>query len=92
LIQLRRTEAASTDLRLVADYLFDRAPQHAPRVVEDIYDAAESLVSLPSRGRPGKKPGTRELVLNRLPYVVVYSINDEVVHIVRILHGAQKWP
>ena len=44
----------------------------------------------PRRGRPGKKEGTRELVLSPLPYVVVYRISDEVIQLVRILHGSQN--
>jgi plasmid stabilization system protein ParE len=36
--------------------------------------------------------GTRELVLTALPYLVVYVHTGDVIHIARILHGAQKWP
>jgi plasmid stabilization system protein ParE len=43
-------------------------------------------------GRPGRKPGTREWVSSPLPYIVVYRVRKEVVEIVRILHGAQRWP
>jgi len=50
------------------------------------------LHSFPNRGRPGKKPGTRELVVRPLPYIVVYQVSEDVVYVVRILHGAQKWP
>ncbi|MBV9503785.1 MAG: type II toxin-antitoxin system RelE/ParE family toxin [Acidobacteriia bacterium] len=49
-------------------------------------------MQLPHRGRPGKKEGTRELVLTPLPYIVVYRIAGDAIYIVRILHGAQKWP
>ncbi len=57
-----------------------------------IYNAPAALLTFPYRGRAGKKEGTRELVLSSLPYIVVYQITGEVIHIVRILHGAQKWP
>jgi addiction module RelE/StbE family toxin len=46
----------------------------------------------PNRGRTGKKPGTRELVVRPLPYIVVYQVSGDVVYVARILHGAQKWP
>jgi toxin ParE1/3/4 len=61
-------------------------------LVLHLYEAPAALVSIPFRGRPGKKEGTRELVLSPLPYIVVYRITDDAIHIVRILHGAQKWP
>jgi len=61
-------------------------------LVREIYNAPSALLTLPYRGRPGRKAGTREFVLPRLPYIVVYQITGEVIHIARILHGAQKWP
>ncbi len=91
-MHLRWTEAAASDLERIADYLFSHAPDRAPRLIRSIYEAPETLLSLPHRGRPGKKPGTRELVLSPLPWIVVYAVRDDVVHVVRILHGAQQWP
>ena len=88
-MHLRWTEAAAADLER---YLFSHAPDRAPRLVRSIYDAPETLLSFPHRGRPGKKVGTRELVLSPLPWVVVYTVRDDVVHVGRILHGAQRWP
>ena len=32
------------------------------------------------------------LVLSPPPYLVVYQISGGIIHIVRILHGAQRWP
>lgn len=43
-------------------------------------------------GRPGREPNTRELVFAPLPYVVIYRIEDQAVEIMRVLHGAQRWP
>ncbi len=91
-MHLRWTEAAASDLERIADYLFSHAPNGAPRLIRSIYEAPETLLSFPHRGRPGKKAGTRELVLAPLPWIVVYTVTDDVVHVVRILNGAQRWP
>ncbi len=91
-MQLRWTEEAATDLEQITDYLFQNAPERAAELVRGIYNAPAALLTFPYRGRAGKKEGTRELVLSPLPYVVVYQITGEVIHIVRILHGAQRWP
>ena len=48
------------------------------------------VVDLTSICDLGADPGTRELVL--APWLVVYSVNDDAVEILRILHGAQKRP
>jgi toxin ParE1/3/4 len=91
-MELRWTEEAAADLEHITDYLFQNAPERAAELVRGIYNAPAALLTFPHRGRAGKKEGTRELVLSPLPYVVVYQITGEVIHIVRILHGAQKGP
>jgi toxin ParE1/3/4 len=92
LIELRWTDAAAADLERIADYLFEHSPEHAACVVRAIYDAPAKLREFPGVGRPGKVNDTRELVLTALPYLVVYIHTGDVIHIARILHGAQKWP
>lgn len=91
-MELRWTEEAAADLEHIADYLFQNAPERAADLVRGIYNAPAALLTFPYRGRAGRKEETRELVLSSLPYIVVYQITGEVIHIVRILHGAQKWP
>ena len=91
-MELRWTEEAAADLERIADYLFERTPAHASELVLAIYDGSTALQSFPYRGRPGKKGGTRELVLSPLPYLVVYRIIGDRIQILRILHGAQRWP
>jgi addiction module RelE/StbE family toxin len=91
-VELRWTEAAVTDLERIADYLFENAPDRAADLVRIIYTAPHALLKFPLRGRAGKKDGTRELVLAPLPYIVVYTVAGDVIHVVRILHAAQQWP
>jgi toxin ParE1/3/4 len=91
-MQLRWSEEAADDLERITNYLFEETPQHAPELVRAIYKAPSVLLTFPHRGRPGKKESTRELVLSPLPYIVVYQIAGDAIHILRILHGAQKWP
>jgi toxin ParE1/3/4 len=91
-MQLRWTTGAAADLEQIANYLFEKAPEHAERIVRTIYKNASQLTRFPRRGRPGKKAGTRELVLSSLPYIIVYRATPKLLYIARILHGAQKWP
>jgi toxin ParE1/3/4 len=90
--ELRWTKEAAADLENIANYLFDNTPERAAELVQGIYDAPTALLTFPHRGRVGRKERTRELVLSHLPYIVVYQVRGETVHVVRILHGAQKWP
>ena len=89
----RWTETAAHDLTRICDYVqeHDGTPA-ARRAAFKIYERLESLTQFPYSGRTGRKPRTRELVISGLPYVAIYRVRNDTVEIIRILHGAQKWP
>lgn len=70
--------------------------EHNPWAAIDMGDAIlttiERLKDHPAIGRSGRVAGTRELVVVGTPYVVVYRIEAHAVLIMRVLHGAQRWP
>ena len=57
-----------------------------------IWIAGQSLKQLSSRGRPGKLPGTRELVLTNASYFLSYRVRGNEVQILRIIHFARRYP
>ena len=59
---------------------------------EHIELSIEAVVAMPLRGRIGRTPGTRELVITGSPYIVVYQVTGDQVEVARIIHGAQDWP
>lgn len=87
---VRWTPAAADDLEQVVIYLKQHHPEYAQSTVERLYAAAESLSRFTTRGRPGRQQGTRELVVTRLPYVVVYAVRNDAVWIIRVLHMARE--
>ena len=90
-MRLRWTAAAADDLESISDYLHLQNPQVAEQTVDRLYAEISELSRFPSRGRPGREPGTRELVLSGLPYVVIFRTADPVVQVLRISHGSQNW-
>ncbi|MFI3199501.1 MAG: type II toxin-antitoxin system RelE/ParE family toxin [Methylococcaceae bacterium] len=60
--------------------------------LDEIERQTDRLADYPKLGRPGRVKGTRERVVNRTPFIVVYRIKGEIVQILRVLHGAQQWP
>ena len=92
-MRIRWTQPAVSDLTGICDYLeVNENPTLAHRVAQAIFDAAHSLVPFPNKGRPGHEPGTRELVIQRFPYLVVYELSDNAIEILRVLHTSQQWP
>ena len=92
-MRIRWTEPAFQDLIRIGNYLEEHASSIvAERVTTTIYEMVDSLAEFPRRGRPGRKAGTRELVILRLPYVAIYRTHQDTLDILRILHGAQQWP
>lgn len=89
---LKWTRAASRDLESVERYISRDNPDAAIDTVLDIIGRVEMLADHPGMGRPGRAEGTRELVLGDLPYVIPYIHEGDTVIILRVLHGAMKWP
>lgn len=84
------TRPAISDLTVIRRYIALHNPPAAGQVAQRIVDAVEHLATFPASGRPGRKPNTHELVISDTPYMVVYRIRSDVVHILRVLHTAQR--
>lgn len=90
---VRWTRPAADDLPHICSHTEKRfGAAQARRAAKAIYEAADALQDMPLRGRPGRKPGTRELTVASLPFVIIYRAGKEAFEIVRILHGSQQWP
>ncbi len=55
-------------------YIVRDDPEAAARIVERIVTSVEGLGAHPASGRPGRVPGTRELVVSGTPYLVPYRV------------------
>jgi len=82
---------ALKDIDEVAEYIAKDDPDAAKRVVATIWQAGQSLRAMPGRGRSGRIPGTRELVLPDISYFIAYRIKEKCVQILRVIHTARNW-
>jgi toxin ParE1/3/4 len=73
-------------------YFANDNPPAAERQVGRIVAAVNGLRQFPEIGRPGRRVGTRELVVNRTPYIVAYRLRGDGVEVLRVLHGRRRWP
>jgi toxin ParE1/3/4 len=89
-VRIRWTRRADCDLDALADHLGGRSQPHS--TVLRIIEVVEHLADHPHLGRPGRIPDTRELVISGTPYIVPYRVRDDALEVLRVLHGAMRWP
>lgn len=90
-MNVRWLSGATRSLRAAHQYIAADNPVAARNVIERLQIAVERLAAHPSMGRPGRRPGTRELVVPGVPYIVIYRVGDVDVQILRVYHTSRKW-
>jgi toxin ParE1/3/4 len=90
--RIRWAPAAADDLEGILNYLREHHPSMAQSTIRKLYDSARSLKQFSERGRSGQLEGTRELAMTPLPYIIVYAVEPQMVHIFRIIHTSEDWP
>lgn len=83
---------AGQDLIEIRRYIAEDHPGAAVQVAKRILDTITYLRDHSGIGRAGRIPGTRELVIPGLPYIVPYRVKGEAIEILGILHTSQEWP
>lgn len=83
---------AQEDRDEIFTHIEQESPQAAILVDDRIEEQVDQLQQYPEFGRPGRVTGTRELVINKTPFIVPYRILGNTVRVLRILHEAQLWP
>ncbi|MFZ5499463.1 MAG: type II toxin-antitoxin system RelE/ParE family toxin [Pseudomonadota bacterium] len=84
---------ALADREAIMDYIAQDNPAAAIELDDEFEAKAEQARRQPTLYRPGRVPGTREIVV-RPNYVMVYRIEDDgdTLAVLRVLHAAQQWP
>jgi plasmid stabilization system protein ParE len=91
-MRLRRAVAFEVDLDENLEHIAGDDPLAAIKVLDAIEDQAALLLDNPGLGRPGRVVKTRELVVAGTRYIVAYRVHGEEIQLLRLLHGAQRWP
>ena len=93
-LPIKWTESAWEDMDGITDYLpaegmaFEAVEEYARR----IFKAPEHLAVFPGAGKPGRMPDTRELIVKNTPYALIYTVRDDKVRILRVMHGSRQFP
>jgi toxin ParE1/3/4 len=81
------------DLADPRDYIAEDNPDAARRVAIAVVQMVEDGLSInPKLGHPGRIPGTREMVIPKLPFIVPYRIRADVLEVLGVYHHARRRP
>lgn len=84
---------AIDDLVALRAHIEKDDPAAARRVALHVVHNVETLLSKnPQMGRPGRVPGTRELVIPGTPFIVPYRLVESTIQVLRVFHSARRWP
>jgi addiction module RelE/StbE family toxin len=85
------TRRASVDRAGIIDRIGIDNPAAAHALDDRFSQKSRLLIDHPRLGRPGRVPGTRELVTHP-SYILIYDVTRTTVRILRVMHAARQWP
>lgn len=88
------TDPAWQDLNEISNYLVEQEEdfQLADEIVSRILRALEQLASMPWSGKPGRVPETRELLVQKTRYSLIYAVSDTTIFVLRVMHSSRLFP
>ena len=91
-MQLKWLRTALRNLDEEATFIAAEDPKAAQLVVQRVLNAVALLAEQPALGRPGRVPGTRELVVPKTRYLIPYRVRGNTVELLRVFHTSRRVP
>ncbi len=91
-MRVRWLRKALRNLDDEATYIAADDTAAARLVVKRVLAAVAMLAKQPGLGRPGRVPGTRELIVAKTRYIVPYRVRGETVEVLRVFHTSRRLP
>ncbi len=86
------TPSASQDLNSIKNFIETDNFFTAQKVIMHITKTVRTIIANnPHIGRHGKVLRTREFILTKYPYKIVYTVKENELVILRVLHTSRKW-
>ena len=91
-MQVQWTRRALRRLDQHASYIATWSAKAADEMAQRVRLHITDLAAHPLLGREGRYPGTRELVVEKGRYVVIYRVRGQIVQVITIHDTRQQWP
>lgn len=89
-MQVRWLRRAGRDLDAEVAFVAKENPRAAAEMAAYIDARVSALSEQPAMGRPGRVLGTRELVIDRYPYIVPYRLAGQEIQILAVFHSRRQ--
>ncbi len=89
---LKYSYSAIIDLNNCYDYLCQRNKYAAKSLIDRIEDTILKITDNPYIGHSGRVENTLEMVVLQTSYFLVYTIIEDTIKIVAIIHNARRFP
>jgi toxin ParE1/3/4 len=86
------TKSALKDIENEANYLNKISPSIEDAFLHEVEKSIDLVKKYPELGRIGRVSETREFILKKFQYILVYLIKESCLDIIRLLHTSRKWP
>ncbi|MQU73597.1 type II toxin-antitoxin system mRNA interferase toxin, RelE/StbE family [Sinorhizobium medicae] len=83
-------ENALEDVNEMVNFISEFNPPAARKLVDQIEESVDRLPNFPFSYRAGRVAGTREMPVGS--YVVIYTVSESEILVLRVLHSARQWP
>ena len=91
-MRVKWLESAINSFDSAMAYIAKEDAEAAIKISEYIQARIDSLRKQPSQGRQGRIFGTRELVIDKYPFIIPYRVKDGELQILRVFHTSQRPP
>lgn len=86
------TDPAQNDLEdIYSHYAPLVGESEAEAIVVRILEQLEHLETFVGMGRPSLKPGVREVVITRYPFIAPYRLEHDEIQILRVVHQRAQY-
>jgi toxin ParE1/3/4 len=86
---VRYRARALTDIEAIRQYIEERNPDGAQKVLRAIYDAVEFVAQIPRGSPEADSPGIRVKIIVGYPYKVFYMVRGDSIEILHVRHSAR---
>lgn len=91
-MRVKWLKTANRNLDEAMEYTARDDPDVARSMYAYIRGRVAELAKHPEIGRLGRILGTRELIIERYPYIIPYRVRENEVQIIRVFHTSQRPP